>query len=57
MQNYVKPHLQRYYIRCLWMVPIYSIESWLALRYQDYKVYIETPRDAYEGERAGWQEL
>ena len=29
-------------------VPIYAIESWLALRFQEYKVYIETPRDAYE---------
>ena len=48
MLNYVKPELQRYYIRVLWMVPIYAIESWLALRFQDYKVYIETPRDAYE---------
>jgi hypothetical protein len=30
------------------MVPIYSIESWLCLRYKDYAIYIETLRDCYE---------
>ena len=30
------------------MVPIYALQSWLALYYPAYKVYIETPRDAYE---------
>lgn len=30
------------------MVPIYALQSWLALYYPDAKVYIETPRDAYE---------
>lgn len=40
--------LQRHYIRILWMVPIYSVESWLALRFNKQKVYLETLREAYE---------
>lgn len=34
MMNYVIPKYQKYYIRILWMVPIYSIESWVALRFK-----------------------
>lgn len=34
MASYVRPQLQRYYIRILWMVPIYAIQSWLALYFQ-----------------------
>lgn len=30
------------------MVPIYAVQSWLALYWPDKKVYIETPRDCYE---------
>jgi hypothetical protein len=30
--HYVSP-LQRYYVRILFMVPVYSLQSWLALRY------------------------
>jgi hypothetical protein len=30
-------------------VPIYSIESWLALRFKDQKLYLEVAREAYEG--------
>jgi hypothetical protein len=30
------------------MVPIYSIESWLALRFNEQKLYLETMREAYE---------
>jgi len=45
--HYVSP-LQRHYIRILWMVPIYSIESWLALRFNDQKLIMETLREAYE---------
>ncbi len=40
--------VQRHYIRILWMVPIYSVESWLALRFNRQKVYLETAREAYE---------
>lgn len=40
--------MQRYYMRILWMVPIYSIESWCALRFKNQKIYLETAREAYE---------
>jgi len=34
MIHYVEPRLQQHYIRILWMVPCYAIESWLALRFR-----------------------
>mmetsp|Transcript_19396 Transcript_19396/g.40756 ORF Transcript_19396/g.40756 Transcript_19396/m.40756 type:complete len:406 (-) Transcript_19396:240-1457(-) len=45
--HYVSP-LQRFYIRVIWMVPIYAVQSWLALRFKGQKVYLETLREAYE---------
>lgn len=48
LANYNQPNVQAYIVRILWMVPIYSIESWLCLRYKDYAIYIETLRDCYE---------
>lgn len=48
LANYNQPETQLYIVRILWMVPIYSIESWLCLRYKDYAIYIETLRDLYE---------
>jgi len=47
LQHYISP-LQRHYIRILWMVPIYAIESWLSLRYKDSNVYLQITREAYE---------
>jgi len=47
-KQYVNPKLQKYYIRILWMVPIYAIESWLALRFRGQKLFLETGREAYE---------
>ncbi len=44
----MNPLLQKYYIRILWMVPIYAIESWLALRFRGQKLFLETAREAYE---------
>lgn len=35
-------------VRILWMVPIYSVESWLCLRFHTLAIYIETLRDFYE---------
>ena len=40
--------LQRHYIRVLWMVPVYSIQSWCALRFDSQQVYFESFRATYE---------
>ena len=48
LANYNQPNIQMYIVRILWMVPLYSMESWLCLRFHRYAVYIETLRDVYE---------
>lgn len=48
LSNYNQPHVQQYVVRILWMVPLYSIESWLAMRFHKHAIYIETLRDLYE---------
>jgi hypothetical protein len=48
LANYNEPLVQCYVVRILWMVPIYSMESWLCLRFHKYAIYIETLRDVYE---------
>jgi Organic solute transporter Ostalpha len=40
--------LQKHYIRIIFLVPIYSVESWLALRFPANQIYLSIPRDAYE---------
>jgi len=45
--RFVSP-LQRYYVRILLLLPIYCVESWLALRFQRQALYLETLRDLYE---------
>ena len=47
LQNMVSP-LQRHYVRILAMVPIYALESWLALLFRSQRIYLETAREAYE---------
>ena len=47
LQNWVSP-LQRFYIRIMGMVPIYAIESWLALTFRQQRIYLEVAREAYE---------
>ncbi|KAL3878359.1 hypothetical protein ACJMK2_030720 [Sinanodonta woodiana] len=46
--HYTQPHLQRYIIRILWMVPIYAMNAWLALRFPDAAIYLDTLRECYE---------
>ncbi len=45
---YVQPNSQRYIIRIIWMVPVYAIESWLALRFKEYALYMQAAREFYE---------
>ena len=46
--NWVEPNIQKYVVRIIWMVPIYAVESWLALRFKGFAVYLETLRECYE---------
>ncbi|CAM9241489.1 unnamed protein product, partial [Ectocarpus fasciculatus] len=42
------PYVQKYVVRILWMVPIYSVESWLSLRFRRFSIQIEALRQSYE---------
>lgn len=48
LQHYTKPHLQKYIIRILWMIPIYTLDSFLSLRFYDQALYFDVWRDCYE---------
>jgi len=48
MTHWYMPGVQKYVVRILWMVPLYSVESWLSLRFHKVALYIETVRDMYE---------
>lgn len=45
---YTQPELQKHIIRILWMVPIYSIDSWIAIIYPNMSIYVDTIRECYE---------
>ncbi|GAX79883.1 hypothetical protein CEUSTIGMA_g7323.t1 [Chlamydomonas eustigma] len=47
-EYYTRPRLQRHVIRILWMVPIYGVDAWLALRFRDAREYIDPIRECYE---------
>ncbi|XP_052794946.1 transmembrane protein 184C-like [Mya arenaria] len=46
--NYTQPHLQKYIIRIIWMVPIYALNAWFALRFKEAAIYLDTIRECYE---------
>lgn len=46
--HYTQPELQKPIIRILWMVPIYSVDSWVALVYPKIAIYVDTWRECYE---------
>eukprot|EP01113_Clastostelium_recurvatum_P015403 TRINITY_DN1857_c0_g1_i4.p1 TRINITY_DN1857_c0_g1~~TRINITY_DN1857_c0_g1_i4.p1 ORF type:complete len:382 (-),score=57.21 TRINITY_DN1857_c0_g1_i4:38-1183(-) len=48
LRNYNAPDQQRYIVRILFMVPIYSVASWLSLRYYWLSVFFDLVRDCYE---------
>jgi hypothetical protein len=47
-EYYTQPKLQRHVIRILWMVPIYGIDAWFALRFQAAREYLDPIRECYE---------
>jgi Organic solute transporter Ostalpha len=48
LTHWFMPDVQKYVVRILWMVPIYSIQSYLSLRFHHARVYMSTIRDFYE---------
>ncbi|CAI9732327.1 Hypothetical predicted protein [Octopus vulgaris] len=46
--HYTQAHLQRHIIRILWMVPIYALNAWFALRFPQAAIYLDTLRECYE---------
>ncbi|ORY62931.1 organic solute transporter Ostalpha-domain-containing protein [Pseudomassariella vexata] len=48
LKNYRKPLLQRYVVRILLMVPIYSISSWVSMISQTAAQFLDPIRDIYE---------
>ncbi|XP_069784432.1 transmembrane protein 184A isoform X2 [Narcine bancroftii] len=51
LRHYSKPNEQRYILRILFIVPIYSFDSWLSLLLisnDQYYVYFDSVRDCYE---------
>ena len=46
--HFTCPSSQRHIVRIIWMVPIYGVESWLALRYKEYAIYMQAAREFYE---------
>uniref|UniRef100_UPI00398F7DDC transmembrane protein 184A n=1 Tax=Pristiophorus japonicus TaxID=55135 RepID=UPI00398F7DDC len=51
LRHYSTPNEQRYILRILFIVPIYSFDSWLSLLFisnDQYYVYFDSMRDCYE---------
>lgn len=48
LRNYTEPMFQRYIVRIIFMVPVYSICSFASLLAEDASIYIATVRDCYE---------
>lgn len=46
--NFNKPYLQRYIIRILLMVPIYSLNAWIAMILPEAGLYLDASREVYE---------
>jgi len=48
LDNFNNPQQQKHVIRVLFMVPIYSLNAWLALMFPDAAMYLDTVRRNYE---------
>ena len=48
LRHYTEPMFQRYIIRIIFMVPVYSVCSFASLLAEDASIYIATARDCYE---------
>lgn len=48
LTHWVAPNVQKYIVRIVWMVPIYAVESWIALRFKFMANYLEKLRECYE---------
>uniref|UniRef100_A0A7S2W9S9 Transmembrane protein 184C n=1 Tax=Mucochytrium quahogii TaxID=96639 RepID=A0A7S2W9S9_9STRA len=48
LDNFERPELQKYVVRILFMIPIYSITSWLALYDEKLNVLLDSIRGLYE---------
>ncbi|XP_038057942.1 transmembrane protein 184C-like [Patiria miniata] len=45
---YTRPDLQKFIIRILWLVPIYELNSFFALRFPAAEIYLDTLRQLYQ---------
>ena len=48
LTNFYIPEIQKYVVRILFFVPVYSVQSWLSLMFFDQRLFIDTARDLYE---------
>lgn len=48
LTHWYMPEVQKYVVRILVMAPIYSIQSWLSLRFHESRLYMDSIRDLYE---------
>jgi hypothetical protein len=48
LTHWYMPDCQKYVVRILWMVPLYSVQSWLSLIFREARIYIDSIRDLYE---------
>ena len=46
--NWYMPDVQKYIVRILFMVPLYAVQSWFSLRFNEARLYINNIRDFYE---------
>lgn len=49
LRHFSQPIIQRKIIAILWMVPIYSVTSWLSLQFIHQSMLLDMIRDCYEG--------